>query len=645
METPKDLFELESILEFKDILIPWKYRQISGTYKNNDTASSSILELRIDVDGRRPQNVISGDFFRRHFLDFKFFKVIGPAASPARFYPFLSFVFYEKSFIVESVTRSTANGLTTLTGNIRYFDYPGIIDETITVEVQRVHFFQPAPGCHVKIFKAGVLKDSYCLPKISEYFRTVTLEVDRYNGTSFPADVHNNLNPSPPDLPTGTIDTAQVFRNSGINLTVQEDDVLNDPDSPDPGNNWSEAELHQLMEDNFDRFRNSQQWNVYGVVVPRFGDPDYNSGYYGTMFDWGGWQPGDSFLRQGFAIAEDATRARSSGTLYDNNDKRDRLVLQTFCHELGHAFNLPHSWQRSNTPSSASNSFMNYPWGYTGGSGETGFWSDFRWEFDDPELVWMRHGNRRDVMFGGNDWIGDNLSIYTGPLPEVQEGPLSLEIRGKDIVRLFEPVHLEIKLTNTSQDRIDVLNRLQPEDQFLSIYIEQPDGTHRKFVPPVKRLLAPGELVELGPGESIYDSIQLTYTSAGITFDKPGEYRIRAFYGEHEVALMSGSFRLRIASNFSTEEEELTHLLSDLRVAKFIYFRGGGPKYAEVAEQLERVCRKNEKAHPATTRYLQMVVGQHDARDFKTMSIVDGKREFLQRKETPKKPSKLCPTP
>ena len=640
MENLKKLELLEGLLDLDrfqhlEFLL---YRRISGTYKNNKTHSSSILELRVDVDGRRPQRILSGDLFRRFTIDLGFwhnFNLDAAIAPASHFSPF-TIVLYQRSFIVETVDITTSNEVTTLSGAIRYYDDPAVNDETIVVEVPRVRFFQPAPECSAKIYKAGILKSAYCLPKISEYFRSVHLEIDRYEGTSFPEDVDMGLDPSPDDLPAGTIDTARVFRNAGIDLTVQEDDVLNDPDSPDVGNNWSEAELHQLMEDNFDRFGNYLQWNVYGVIVPRFGDPNYNAGYYGTMFDWGGWQAGDTFLRQGFAIAEDATRARSSGSLYNNDAKRDRLVLQTFCHELGHAFNLPHAWQRSVDDNPASNSFMNYPWRYTDG-GESGFWEDFRWEFDDSELVWMRHGNRRDVIFGGNDWIGNNLSIFTGPMPEVQEGPLALQIDGNEFVRPFEPVILQVKLTNTSAQNQIALDRLQPEDQLLQIYIEQPDGSHRRYMPPVKRLLAPGDVVNLAPGESIYDSVNLTYSTAGPTFSEPGEYRIRAYYGNEEAAVMSGSLRLRVSSHYSLEEEKLTHFLRRVDVAKFLYYRGGGPKYDGVVQELEEICGKYEKNQPEIVRQLQLALGVHYARDFKTVKVIGKKRLISVVKAEPKK--------
>ena len=241
----------------------------------------------------------------------------------------------------------------------------------------------------------GATTAIYACPKISEYFRTATIEVDRFQGTVFPPE-HRPRHRPVAQRAALVGERREVFQRSGIDLTVVHDDVLNDPDSADAGDNWSEVELHDLMEARFDSFANTLQWRMYGVIVPRFGDPGYNSGYYGTMFDWGGWQAGDTFLRQGCAIAEEATRGRETGTLYDTSPKKDRLLLQTFIHEVGHTWNLPHAWQRRpRRRTAASTSFMNYPWGFTGGAGgETDFWTSFAWAFDDVELRWMRHADR-----------------------------------------------------------------------------------------------------------------------------------------------------------------------------------------------------------------------------------------------------------
>lgn len=597
-------------------------RKISGTYKNCHTGSDkSILELRVDVDGRRLQNRLSGDFFSEIVFNLGKWLILKPLAMVYKF------KLFKKSFIVESVTHTINEGVSILTGSIKYYDDPSITDETIEVRILRVSYFSKAADAIIKIYKSGSLIKSYCSPKISEYYRTVNLEIDRFQGTSFPPTADMNLSPSPSDLPTGNISSEQVFKNAGIDLTVSEDDILNDSDSSDVGSNWDEAELHQLMEDNYDKFGNYLQWNVYGVVVPKFGDPNYDSGYYGTMFDWGGWQTGDSYLRQGAAIAEDAIKGRSVGTLYNTSDKKDRLILQTFCHEIGHAFNLPHSWQRSNNPDSASESFMNYPWGFTGGTGgENQFWTNFRWEFDDDELIWMRHGNRRDVIFGGNDWIGNNLSRYTEPENEMENAPLSLEIRGREVLSLAEPVRLELKLKNISSESLQVVNRLQPEDQLLAIYIKRPNGEHVRYIAPVRRFKAPGDVVDLAPGESVYSSVMLSYGAKGLHFQEPGEYLIRAYYGgEEQGFIMSRSFRLRISAPHSKETEELVHLMFDHRAAKFMYFNGGH-RYPQIVSKLQEASKKYIKSHPEIIRHVQVALGLHFARDYKRINKKRDKR-------------------
>jgi hypothetical protein len=617
-------------------------RAISGTYKNSTPASNNmLLELRVDVDGRRPQQRISGDVFRRR--GFRFFDdfVLTPAQQLLQFerlklteaykLPF-SYTTYEYSFVVEQVTVAESGGAAVLTGPIIYYGDPGRNDETIEVRIRRVSIFSSPAEAAVNIYKAGLLVQSYCLPKISEYFRIVTLEIDRFEGTSYPASVSTDVSPSPADLPVQVMTTASAFRRAGIDLTVIEDDVLNDPDSGDAGSNWSEAELHDLMEDRFDRFSNTLQWNTYGVVVPRFGDPNYSSGYYGTMFDWGGWQAGDTYFRQGCAIAEEAIRGRTSGTLYDTTAKEDRLLLETFCHEVGHSFNLPHTWQRGVNADAGSESFMNYPWGYTGGGGESGFWSNFRWEFDDVELIWMRHQDRRDVIFGGRDWEGDNLSIYVEPESEITGIPLRLQVSIDPILDFAEPVRVVITLTNISDTPQLVMDRLDPEDYFVTLYIRTPAGDFVRYVPPVRRLKSPGDPVELKPGQSLQKSALISFSAKGILFQNPGEYRIRGYYGRTEEAVvMSRSTRFRVAAPRSAEDEELAYLLFDPAIAKFLYF-GGTERYQGTVSQLEEAVKKYEKTHLKTVRHIREALGTHAGRSFKRVEDRKGQRVVVTRK-------------
>jgi hypothetical protein len=600
----------ELVLEaLKDIVVFPIRRNVSGTYRNATPAGfGTILELRVDVDGRRPQQRLSGDLY----LHFHF---CGPIT------------LYTRSFVVEALTIDSAADEITISGPVIYYNDPANTSDSIRVEIPRVSIFAPAPAACVHWLTLGKIVATYACPKISEYFRTATLEIDRFQGTAFPADMDPNVDPSPTGLPS-SVGIRSVFQRSGIDLTVEQDDLLNDPDSGDPGDNWSEAELHDLMEARFDRFANTLQWNTYGVIVPRFGDPNYNSSYYGTMFDWGGWQTGDTYFRQGCALAEEATRGRESGTLYDSSDKKDRLVLETFIHEVGHSFNLPHSWQRGTNADSASESFMNYPWGYTGGAGgETAFWENLRWEFDDVELIWMRHADRSDVIFGGRDWIGNNLSAYSRAEIERPGGALELSVSSAEVFDFGVPVTLQLALTNTSSAPLSVVvDQLQPEDGLTRVFIERPNGDIVEFVPPVLRHKAPPEPTELAPGEAAYESILLSFGANGHQFADQGAYLIRVLVPCFPFGYVVGrAHRIRIAAPATRASEDLAHILTSYEASKFLYF-GGSRRYPELTGQLEEATGRFAESDPIAVRYIQYALGRDAARRHKRVEVKKGRR-------------------
>lgn len=606
--TARDLTALGGIDAEK--LIAVLRRKVSGTYRNDTPADGGrILELRVDVDGRRPQDRLSGDLYDHVSL----------CGFPI--------TLYRGSFVVEDVTVDSDADALVASGPVIHYADPGNTDDAIEVHIPRASLFSSAPAACVRWRTNGVLVRSYMCPKTSEYFRTATLEVDCFQGTSAPPELDPGLDPSPSDLPD-TVSVAQVFERSGIDLAVVLDDVLNDADSDDPGTNWNNVELHDLMETRFDQFANIHQWNLYGVVVPRFGDPGYNPGAYGVMFDWGGYQAGDSFLRQGLAVADDAIRGRTSGGLYDTTAERDRLALQTFIHEVGHAFNLPHSWQRTDNPDSGSESFMNYPWGYTdNGGGESAFWSNFRWEFDDVELRWMRHADRNDVIFGGRDWIGNNLAIDLHPDVTPAELPLTMRADGPTIVDFGVPVQLEVQVENTSDAPVEMFDRLDPEDGLLQVYIQRPSGDIVAHLPPVRRLLAPPEPVVLAPGEVRSASIDLSFAATGHQFAQPGEYLVRFVLPCFPFGfLATTSTRLRVAHPQGRPGEELAHLLTRREAATFLYY-GGTSRHPEVVDELTEAAERFAETEPMAVRHIRAALGRHAGRTLKYVEADnDGRR-------------------
>ncbi|UCG58911.1 MAG: tetratricopeptide repeat protein [Phycisphaerales bacterium] len=623
---------------------------ISGTYKNKWPANDRVvLELRVDVDGRRPQQRISGDVFRQLLW-----------LSPRRFGEIAAAnIIYDYSFVVENVTRQDEGSVAVLTGPITYYQDPTRANETIEVRIPMVlagvtgNYLRSwgsgskSPDAVVNLYRAGVLMRTYVCPKISNYFRRVYLEIDCVGFPNFPEEIDPDIAPSPTNLALHKVSVRSCFQRAGIDMTVHKDDVLTELEM-DPGYNWDYGELHDLMEDHFERFSYTLQWNLYGVVVPRFawnGTDTYRPGLFGIMFDWGGGQPGDTHFRQGAAVAYQPLESYSLpvpgynvNDLYGTDEQKARLFLWTFIHELGHAFNLPHTWDRTQFPNPASRSFMNYPENYTGGPGTNGeehshdYWSDFEWEFDNVELIWMRHQDRIDVIFGGTDWVWNNLSVFMDPEVETQSRNLSLELSAPPVLDFAEPVRLEVKVTNNSDVQQVVVDRLDPEDHLLTLFIRRPNGDCVRYIPPVHCENWPGDLVELAPGESIRASVLVSFGARGLQFQEPGEYRIRAYYGlSEDAAIVSKTLRMRVATPTSRQDEELAYLLFDRKAAKFLYFNGT-ERYPEVTSKLEEAVRRYRKTNPRVVRHIRAALGTHASRHFKSIETKRGKRVVVVRK-------------
>ena len=120
--------------------------------------------------------------------------------------------------------------------------------------------------------------------------------------------------------------------------------------------------------------------------------------------------------RRGCAVFQ-----RSTGW---QSDDEKRFLLFIYVHELGHCFNLNHSWNKPNNELSSEAdrystlSWMNLPWRYYSSKESRGgeaFWEAFDFQFDSSELMHLRHGFRNDVIFGGNTF---NRKIDTKSTPK-----------------------------------------------------------------------------------------------------------------------------------------------------------------------------------------------------------------------------------
>ena len=298
----------------------------------------------------------------------------------------------------------------------------------------------------------------------------------------------------------------------------------------------------------------------------------------------------------------------------------DRIRFWTAVHELGHTFNLAHSWQKSlgagwvplaNEPEARS--FMNYPFNVAGG--QAAFFANFEFRFSDQELLFVRHAPERFVQMGNAAWF-DHHGFEEAAVPE--EPTLELELRvNRERARyeFMEPVWLELKLTNIgTQPRLidgDILDA-----DSLTVILKKEGKEARQLVPFRQKCVQPVTKA-LMPGESIYGTILASAGLNGWDVAEPGTYVIQAAAHVDEEDVVSAPFSLRIAPPLSRDEEYSAGDLFTQDAARVLVF--GGSRYLDDAndvlhEVVDRFPDRRIALHarvalgnPLTVDYKQLV--------------------------------------
>ena len=280
----------------------------------------------------------------------------------------------------------------------------------------------------------------------------------------------------PADISSRTLTIDSVYREAGVQLSYSAGSSTVDDSAPGFAT-WNVAELHDAMETAFSRYTSAwPNWRLWGLQVGAFD----SSSLGGIMFDApaanGG--AGERPDRQGFAVARNHswfTNLVSSPSTQAEHEAM-RKYLYVWVHEAGHAWDLLHSWNKGR-PSSLS--WMNYDWKYDAINGADTFWNRFYMRFDDEELIHMRHGDRKTVIMGGDDW-GTGGHLEAPPTAALEAGPgqpVELQVRCKPYALLMEPVSVELRLRNTTPVPIPIDPRLDPRFGTTTIAASRPDGT------------------------------------------------------------------------------------------------------------------------------------------------------------------------
>jgi hypothetical protein len=586
---------------------------ISGTYLGQ--RGSTRLELRIDLREsnplglHRPLNLVSGDLFRD----------VGGGEWDYRY-----------SFLIEHpyVKRGTEEVI--ITGTMtpyRNMELAPATRETITRQILRVAIpvrtiQEPPASAIVEITRWGTYKTTFLCDRISAFFRSIDLEIDRISGTELPRTFRTeSVTTRPTDLPSLELDIARAYQRAGIDMRVISDSEVFEAVEAGADLTWTEDELHNAMQHHFSEWRDEPQWKLYLLIATHFKlYPKYL--VTGIMYDSQYRDPNDLFPRQGAAAFYTTMK---SPKVWGNLPPAefDRNFLRTCVHELGHALNLLHSFDKDRPDSP---SWMNYPWRYpygynlpAGWNGTQQFWQKCRFEFDAEELRHLRHHALMEVIPGGTAFgaLGHDVPVPTATSPQqLESAPVALYLRTRPERYLFdfaEPVTVEIKLKNQGPAPTKVPDMLNPEFGLLDLFIRDPRGHVRPYRPLFK-LCGEARTVELAPGDKLYESVFLAFGAGGFYFEEPGEYQLWAVYGAGGLRLRSNALRIRVAFPQSPEDEKMA-LWTFGHEQGHVLYMNGAEHLKGGNDQLREVTERFPTTH--LSRYIHYCFGNSKAREFK----------------------------
>ena len=463
---------------------PLPMRPVSGRYRSR--TGGWELELRVDVDRVRPTKRVSGDFFQ----------ISGATKS------------YFGSFVVHTPTINVSPTLVTIEGLGQYTWNAGA--PRVRVTIPRVRILQPSAPATLRFFTlSGSPGATYVCAFESPYFRKVEIETDRVSDVTSPVFATYNTGSLPSPGPARNLSVATAYAEAGIEVQISSASDVVDVTEAGAGASWSDAELHGAMVKHFSFWKDIPQFKVWEVVALNH---DLGPGLLGIMFD----QQGKH--RQGCAVFHRGLGGTTAELL--------RLQLYTYVHELGHCFNLLHSWQKSlATPPGVdrplARSWMNYPWKFPGGP--TAFWNVFPFEFDDGEVVHLRHAFLNHIIMGGANFaVGSGVAAPEKfDLPLEDHSGLRLSISAPETFVLGEPVTIDLRLTATDSRAAIVHPYLQPEVGLVAIGILKPGGRLVAYDPLISHCVA-GQKITLTPeNDSIQETVYIGYGRDGL-YLRPG---------------------------------------------------------------------------------------------------------------------------
>jgi hypothetical protein len=395
---------------------------------------------------------------------------------------------------------------------------------------------------------------------------------------------------------------------------------------------WSDNEMHDAMQVFWSRFSATSQWAMW-VFFASLHEQGTSLG--GIMFD----DIGPNH-RQGTAIFNDAFISVPPPNDPNPAAWVQRMIFWTACHEMGHAFNLAHSWQKSlGTPwvpglanEPEVRSFMNYPFRVAGG--ESRFFADFEYRFSDAELLFLRHAPERLVQMGNAAWFDHHgfQEAKVSPRPALR---LDLRVNREDgVFEYLEPVMLELKLTNDSTEPQIVDANVLRGVESMTVVIKPQGKPAREFTPFGRYCYLPDNVV-LYPGESIYAPLSVSAGLNGWDIADPGRYLLQVALHRDVEDLISNELYLRVAPPRSYEDELIAQEVFTEDVGRVLAVRGS-EVLSSANDVLRRVVDRLDDRRIAI--HAAVALAAPEAKDYKVLTTDPTTGAGLQVKTRDAKP-------
>ncbi len=377
--------------------------------------------------------------------------------------------------------------------------------------------------------------------------RNCRVEIDKVRGTKFPPNQVTHRG--------NTQDLGKIYRKSGITLDIAKGQANLEPINSK--GTFNLAQLHQYMVSH--REPDRPDWHAHVLVVPfiRYHRNGRTHMPLGTMYDLRSFDLNQT-PREGCALSWKKLRVD------------DRVYLRTLAHELGHIFNLEH-------PDEIGDNLMNT----TEDLRSLGnFPNNIRYQFNDRQSRWLAQGPAFDVRPGGSPFgsnPNDEDNLYLPRFPISTNLSLFASTQADSYI-MGEPVHLRLGLRCLGGEPFQLNADLSAAGGHITVFIRDTFGIRRRFRPCVLACSEARQVI-LQPGDELLDSIPIAYGTDGLSFTRPGIYKVHAVYRAPTengvVRIVSNSPSIEIRSPRSRREKDISDRLTLPDRSLFLVLGGG----------------------------------------------------------------------